>query len=82
MPTRLHACLRLQLISALDWAPKTNRIVTCSHDRNAYVWTLEGDKWSPVLVILRMSKGTSLWIDEGWHCPVEVYTQYIAGASC
>ena len=24
-----------QVISAIDWAPETNRIVTCSHDRNA-----------------------------------------------
>ncbi len=25
-------------VSGLDWAPKSNRIVTCSADRNAYVW--------------------------------------------
>jgi actin related protein 2/3 complex subunit 1A/1B len=25
-------------VSGLDWAPLSNRIVTCSADRNAYVW--------------------------------------------
>ena len=31
------------LVTGIDWAPKTNRIVTCSADRNAYVWNLEPD---------------------------------------
>ena len=26
-------------VNDIDWAPKTDRIVTCSADRNAYVWT-------------------------------------------
>ena len=25
-------------VNDIDWAPNTNRIVTCSADRNAYVW--------------------------------------------
>ena len=25
-------------VNDIDWAPQTNRIVTCSADRNAYVW--------------------------------------------
>lgn len=28
-------------VTGIDWAPKTNRIVTCSADRNAYVWNKE-----------------------------------------
>ena len=28
-------------VTGIDWAAKTNRIVTCSADRNAYVWNLE-----------------------------------------
>jgi actin related protein 2/3 complex subunit 1A/1B len=24
-----------QLVSGIDWAPKSNKIVTCSHDRNS-----------------------------------------------
>jgi WD40 repeat protein len=31
-------------VTGIDWAPKTNRIVTCSADRNAYVWNLEVTK--------------------------------------
>ena len=29
-------------ITSLDWAPQSNNIVTCSQDRNAYVW-VRGD---------------------------------------
>lgn len=25
-------------VSGIDWCPTTNLIVTCGHDRNAYVW--------------------------------------------
>jgi actin related protein 2/3 complex subunit 1A/1B len=56
-----------QLVTGIDWAPKTNRIVTCSQDRNAYVWTFEDGKWQPVLVILRLSHAaTSVkWSPDG-----------------
>ena len=41
-------------VSGIDWAPKTNRIVTCSADRNAYVWNLQPDgTWKHMLVLLR-----------------------------
>lgn len=40
----------------IDWAPESNRIVTCGTDRNAYVWTLKGDVWKPTLVILRINR--------------------------
>uniref|UniRef100_A0A1B6EM03 Arp2/3 complex 41 kDa subunit n=1 Tax=Cuerna arida TaxID=1464854 RepID=A0A1B6EM03_9HEMI len=40
-------------VTDIDWAPNSNRIVTCSADRNAYVWTLSEDgKWKPTLVLL------------------------------
>jgi len=40
------------LVTGIDWAPKTNRIVTCSADRNAYVWNLEADgTWKHTLGI-------------------------------
>ena len=43
-------------ISCIDWSHVTNQIVTCGHDRNAFVWTFnEGEaKWEPSLVILRI----------------------------
>lgn len=40
----------------IDWAPESNRIVTCGTDRNAYVWTLKGEVWKPTLVILRINR--------------------------
>jgi len=45
-----------QVVTGIDWAPKTNRIVSCSHDRNAYVWTLQNAVWKPTLVILRIPR--------------------------
>eukprot|EP00299_Pterocystis_sp_00344_P012374 c5932_g1_i1.p1 GENE.c5932_g1_i1~~c5932_g1_i1.p1 ORF type:complete len:382 (+),score=95.14 c5932_g1_i1:57-1202(+) len=48
-----------QLVSAIDWAPNTNRIVTVSHDRNAYVWRFEEGTWQPTLVILRFSRAAT-----------------------
>ncbi|KAM9779930.1 LOW QUALITY PROTEIN: actin-related protein 2/3 complex subunit 1B-A-like [Neosynchiropus ocellatus] len=43
-------------LSSVDWAPDSNRIVTCGADRNAYVWTLKGGAWKPTLVILRTNR--------------------------
>uniref|UniRef100_A0A7S3GG97 Actin-related protein 2/3 complex subunit n=1 Tax=Palpitomonas bilix TaxID=652834 RepID=A0A7S3GG97_9EUKA len=45
-----------QVITSMDWAWETNRIVTCSMDRNAYVWKFEDDTWKPTLVILRQNR--------------------------
>jgi actin related protein 2/3 complex subunit 1A/1B len=43
------------LVTDIAWAPNTNRIVTTAQDRNAYVWTLNGSEWKPMLVILRIT---------------------------
>jgi actin related protein 2/3 complex subunit 1A/1B len=49
-----------KLITAISWAPKTNRIVTCSQDRNAYVWTQdESGQWKPALVLLRINRAAT-----------------------
>jgi len=48
-----------QVITGIDWAPKTNRIVTSSHDRNAYVWSFQGGVWKPTLVILRIPRAAT-----------------------
>jgi actin related protein 2/3 complex subunit 1A/1B len=48
------------VVTGIDWAPKTNRIVSCSQDRNAYVWTLDEEShWKPVLVILRINRAAT-----------------------
>jgi len=44
------------LVTAIDWSPVHNKIVTCSHDRNAFVWTLKGNEWKPSLSILRINR--------------------------
>lgn len=47
-------------VNDIDWAPKTNRIVTCSADRNAYVWVQGPDgKWKYSLVMLRINRAAT-----------------------
>jgi len=54
-----------KLITSIDWAPNTNRIVTCAQDRNAYVWTQVSDPttnevvWKPTLVVLRINRSAT-----------------------
>lgn len=51
----------VQRVTGIDWAPKSNRIVTCGVDRNAYVWTQQttDGKWKPALVILRINRAAT-----------------------
>ncbi|CAH1178938.1 unnamed protein product [Phaedon cochleariae] len=47
-------------VMGIDWAPNTNRIVTCAADRNAYVWTQDKEnKWKPTLVLLRINRAAT-----------------------
>ncbi|KAJ6250628.1 casein kinase ii subunit alpha-3 [Anaeramoeba flamelloides] len=48
-----------QIITGIDWAPNTNRIVTCSQDRNAYVYENIDGKWKPTLVLLRINRAAT-----------------------
>jgi len=50
-----------KLVTCIDWAPNTNRIVTCSQDRNAYVWTWDqiNNQWKPTLVLLRINRAAT-----------------------
>jgi len=53
------------VVTGIDWGKTTNRLVTCSQDRNAYVWTFvpkdETGKasWKPTLVILRINRAAT-----------------------
>ena len=53
------------MITAIDWAPNSNRIVTSSQDRNAYVWQEQPDPetgklvWKPTLVLLRINRAAT-----------------------
>lgn len=48
-------------VTSVDWAPKTDRIVTCSADRNAYVWVKDTKDglWKPTLVLLRINRAAT-----------------------
>lgn len=55
-----------QLVTCLAWAPQTNRILSCSHDRNAYVWSLSGcGEWEKNLVLVKSGKAATCC---GWSC--------------
>lgn len=47
-------------VTSIDWAPNSNRIVTSSQDRNAYVWQQASDGvWKPTLVLLRINRAAT-----------------------
>ncbi|RUS23161.1 WD40-repeat-containing domain protein [Endogone sp. FLAS-F59071] len=48
-----------KIVTSIDIAPNTNRIVTCSQDRNAYVWTFDGAQWKQTLVLLRINRAAT-----------------------
>jgi len=64
--TRLHTLTEHDLlVASIDWSFVTNKIVSCSHDRNAFVWTYDNETstWKPALVILRIDRAA---IDVKW----------------
>lgn len=48
-------------ITGVDVAPRSGRIVTCSQDRNAYVWEPNPStgEWKPTLVLLRINRAAT-----------------------
>lgn len=46
-------------VTGIDIAPNTGRIVTCSQDRNAYVWEPSPSGWKPTLVLLRINRAAT-----------------------
>jgi actin related protein 2/3 complex subunit 1A/1B len=47
-------------VTGVDIAPNSGRIVTCSQDRNAYVWEpAPGGGWKPTLVLLRINRAAT-----------------------
>eukprot|EP00752_Nemacystus_decipiens_P010415 g9282.t1 len=53
------------VISGISWSPVTNKIVTCSHDRNAFVWSYDASqgKWNPILCALMLNRAA---LDVHW----------------
>eukprot|EP00761_Pharyngomonas_kirbyi_P012056 gb/GECH01012083.1/.p1 GENE.gb/GECH01012083.1/~~gb/GECH01012083.1/.p1 ORF type:complete len:367 (+),score=69.26 gb/GECH01012083.1/:1-1101(+) len=66
-----------QVVSCISWAPKSNQILSCSYDRNAYVWNYSKSdrKWKPSLVILRNKKAATCC---SWNCDE---TKFAVGSS-
>ncbi|RJE26586.1 3 complex [Aspergillus sclerotialis] len=48
-----------KIVTGVDIAPKSGRIVTCSQDRNAYVWERTTSGWKPTLVLLRINRAAT-----------------------
>lgn len=48
-----------KLVTGVDIAPKSGKIVTCSQDRNAYVWEPTPQGWKPTLVLLRINRAAT-----------------------
>jgi len=68
------------VLTGIDWAPKSNKIVSCSQDRNAYVWQYQNDTntWKPTLVILRLTRAAT---NVKWS-PHENKFAVASGAKC
>lgn len=56
------------LVAGIDWSHE-NQIVTCGHDRNAYVWSYDTkeNEWKPTLVVLRIDRAATAvkWSPKG-----------------
>ena len=46
-------------VTGVDIAPNSGKIVTCSQDRNAYVWEPSPTGWKPTLVLLRINRAAT-----------------------
>ncbi|OCK95383.1 structural constituent of cytoskeleton [Cenococcum geophilum 1.58] len=46
-------------VTGVDIAPNSGKIVTCSQDRNAYVWEPSPEGWKPTLVLLRINRAAT-----------------------
>ncbi|KIW51257.1 hypothetical protein PV05_09996 [Exophiala xenobiotica] len=46
-------------VTGVDIAPNSGMIVTCSQDRNAYVWEPSPSGWKPTLVLLRINRAAT-----------------------
>jgi len=46
-------------VTGVDIAPRSGRVVTCSQDRNAYVWERTPTGWKPTLVLLRINRAAT-----------------------
>jgi len=48
-----------KVVTSVDIAPNSGKIVTCSQDRNALVWEPSPAGWKPTLVLLRINRAAT-----------------------
>jgi actin related protein 2/3 complex subunit 1A/1B len=57
------------VITAIDWSPVTNKIVTASQDRNAFVWSWDADRgcWTEQMAVLHINRAATCvkWSPDG-----------------
>lgn len=63
-------------MTGIDWSAANNKIVSCSHDRNAFVWeySADEDEWKPQLVVLNLTRACLdvQWSADGTVCVCEI----------
>ena len=56
-------------VSCIDWNHKTNKILSCSFDKTAFVWEFVNNKWVPsnivIISILKLGFLTCSWNENG-----------------
>eukprot|EP00127_Corallochytrium_limacisporum_P001422 Clim_evm44s55 gene=Clim_evmTU44s55 len=45
------------IVTGMDWGKKNNKLITCSQDRDAHVWS--PGEWNPTLVVLKFSRAAT-----------------------
>ena len=56
-------------VSCIDWNHKTNKILSCSFDKTAFVWEFKNNKWEPTNIVitskLKLGFLTCSWNENG-----------------
>ena len=56
-------------VSCIDWNHKTNKILSCSYDKTAFVWEFKDNKWIPINIVinsnLKLGFLTCSWNENG-----------------
>ena len=69
-------------ISSLSWSPRSDKIVTCGHDRNGFVFSFDASlqKWVPTLCVFRLDRGCLdvAWTPDGHKFAVSCSSKTVA----
>jgi len=74
------------VVTGLDWSPVHDKLVSCSHDRGAFVWTYEAAyrQWKPSLVVLRITRAAInvKWSPDGEGTAIACTANRCANGRC